>query len=71
MDNKTCQLGPIPTNIIKQSIDALLPFVLKIINSCIEEQSFLKHLKRALITIVIKYTYITTKMIIKTIIHSN
>ena len=57
MDNKTCQLDPISTNIIKQFIDELLPFVLKIINSCILEHSFPKHLKRALITPVIKFIY--------------
>ena len=54
MKSKTSRNDPIGSALVKQSFDLLAPVLLRIINSCIENNVFPDELKKAIITPVIK-----------------
>jgi hypothetical protein len=56
MSTKTtqCSMDPIPTKIVKVVIDALLPVITKIVNLSLSEGVMPSHLKKALLTPLIK-----------------
>ena len=54
MKNKTCNLDPLPTDIVKKLMCHLLPAICRLVNSCILESKFPDDLKTALVTPVIK-----------------
>lgn len=54
MNNKSCQLDPIPTFILKQCIDILIPIILHIVNQSIKEKYFPQPLKHAVVAPIIK-----------------
>ena len=53
-NSKSCSLDPIPTTILKQCIDALLPILVKIINLSFASSTFPDTLKLALVIPLIK-----------------
>lgn len=46
---KSCELDPIPTHILKQSIDVLLPIITTIINKSLSESSVPSSFKEAVV----------------------
>ena len=54
LQKKFCLLDPIPTTVLMQKIDLLLPFMCEAINTSIEECTFPQNLKKAVITPIIK-----------------
>ena len=54
MPSKTCQLDPIPTQLVKASIDELAPFLLRIVNSSFSSGVFPKDCKTAIVRPLIK-----------------
>jgi len=51
---KSCQLDPIPTNILKECIEPLLPILLKIINSSLASSTVPTTFKKAIVTPLLK-----------------
>ena len=47
--NKSCQLGPIPTWLVKQCVDQLLPLLTIIINGSLTKGEFLNDFKNAIV----------------------
>ena len=52
--NKSCHLDPVPTSIVKQCLDELLPVFTTIINSSLQTGSFPDHWKLALVNPLLK-----------------
>ena len=52
--SKTCKADPIPTSLVKENLDILMPILLHIINSCIQQRIFPDQLKNGLVTPIIK-----------------
>ena len=50
----TCPLDPLPTTIVKQCIDALLPVITSIVNSSLSQGIMPSQLKKALVTPLLK-----------------
>jgi hypothetical protein len=54
MKTKSCQLDPLPTSIIKESMDTMLPYLCEIVNRSFETSTFPDSLKGASVTPLIK-----------------
>ena len=54
MKNKTSELDPIPTELLKQFIDILAPILLHVVNTAIKNNTFPDKLKHALVTPILK-----------------
>ena len=52
--NKSCELDPIPTNILKSHMDAVVPFICEIINTSFEEAEVPSAFKEALVRPLLK-----------------
>ena len=53
-NTKSCGLDPVPTHLLKQSLDTLLPILTKIVNSSLSSASVPKALKAATVTPLLK-----------------
>ena len=47
--NKSCQLDPIPTWLVKQCVDQLLPLLISIINESLTKGEFPNYFKNAIV----------------------
>ena len=54
MNNKSCSMDPMPTQLVKSCKDLLFPIILKIINLCFAESYFPDSLKTAIVTPILK-----------------
>ena len=52
--SKTCSIDPVPTSLVKSSMDQLLPIILRIVNSSLQEGVFPDSFKMAHITPILK-----------------
>lgn len=51
---KSCDLDPVPTDILKEFLDVLLPFLTRLCNSSIAEGCLPTSLKQAIVTLALK-----------------
>ena len=54
MSNATCELDPLPTNLLRDSIDEILPSLTKIVNSSLTNAEVPSELKRAVVRPLLK-----------------
>jgi len=60
-NNSTCQLDPIPTSVLKQSLDILLPVITKLINSSLSSGIVPRSFKHALVKPLLKKSTLDTE----------
>ena len=61
--DKSCCLDPLPTNLLKKTLDVHLPPLLNIINTSFKEGKFPKCLKTAIVTPLLKKTNLDTEQL--------
>ena len=54
MPSKTCSIDPMPTNLVKECLDVLAPFLVRIVNCSFDSGIFPHHCKEAIIRPLIK-----------------
>ena len=54
MKTKSCELDPLPTHLLKESIDLLLPSITKIVNLSLSSGRFSSHWKEAIVRPLLK-----------------